>query len=79
MRMVYHTAASASPEAEAMTPSTEDVYGSWQYLMKSLEKGKKYKSHEMCCYLEWKTRNGNEADGDNLYDLNLLEPVVEVE
>jgi DNA-binding transcriptional MerR regulator/DNA gyrase inhibitor GyrI len=59
----------------AMMPSSDDIYGSWQSLMKYLSTNNEYTSDRSRLCLEEHIRNDN-ADGQgSQYMLNLLEPV----
>ena len=59
----------------AMLASTNEVYDSWQALMRQIgESGEVEADHGRPC-LEEHIRNGNPAGSGNCYYLNLLEPV----
>ncbi|ADL53021.1 MerR family transcriptional regulator [Clostridium cellulovorans] len=59
----------------AVMPSSDDIYGSWQLLMKQLEENNEYKPDSSRLCFEEHIRNDN-ADGQgSQFILNLLEPV----
>lgn len=59
----------------AMMPSSEDIYGSWQILMKYLSESNEYISDRSRLCLEEHIRNENPEGSGNQFMLNLLEPV----
>jgi DNA-binding transcriptional MerR regulator/DNA gyrase inhibitor GyrI len=59
----------------AMMPSSDDIYGSWQLLMKYLSKNDEYVSDRTRLCLEEHIRNDNPGGQGSQYMLNLLEPV----
>lgn len=59
----------------AVLHSTEDVFGSWQKLMRVLEASEKYESDPSRKCLEEHIRNDTSEDENNLYDLILCEPI----
>lgn len=59
----------------AMLPSSEDIYGSWQLLMKYLSQNKEYKSDRTRLCLEEHIRNDSPQGKGSQFMLNLLEPV----
>lgn len=56
-------------------PSSDDIYGSWQLLMKYLSQNKEYESDGLGLCLEEHIRNDNPKGQGSQYILNLLEPV----
>ena len=60
----------------AILPSSDDIYGSWQLLLKYLSHNNKYEAdHQSRLCLEEHIRNDNPKGEGNQFILNLLEPV----
>jgi DNA gyrase inhibitor GyrI len=59
----------------AIMPSSEDIFGSWQLLMKYLSQNKEYTSDRSRLCLEEYIRNDNPDGQGSQFMLNLLEPV----
>lgn len=59
----------------AMMPSSDDIYGSWQLLMKYLAQSDEYMPDRTRLCFEEHIRNDNPAGQGSQFILNLLEPV----
>lgn len=59
----------------AMMPSSDNIYGSWQLLMKYLAQSDEYAPDRTRLCFEEHIRNDNPAGQGNQFILNLLEPV----
>lgn len=59
----------------ALMPSNEDIYGSWQILMRHLSQSDEYISDKSRLCLEEHIRNDNPDGWGNEFMLNLLEPI----